>query len=56
VLAAEEGREAGLLPLRHGRIASFSLAYADQNERDHSAFARAVKDGKVEATFEDEAG
>lgn len=37
-------------------IASFSVAYADQNESDHTVFARAVKDGKVEATIEEEAG
>jgi len=35
-------------------IASFSLAYADQNERDHAALARAVKQGKVPAVFEEE--
>ena len=34
-------------------IASFALAYADQNERDHSALARAVKQGKVKAKFEE---
>ncbi len=31
----------------------FSMAYADQNERDHDALARAVRQGKVEAEFED---
>jgi uncharacterized protein (DUF2252 family) len=36
-------------------IASFSLAYADQNESDHAAFDRAVKKGKVEAIIEEEA-
>jgi uncharacterized protein (DUF2252 family) len=35
-------------------IASFSLAYADQNERDHAALERAVKQGKVAAVFEEE--
>jgi hypothetical protein len=34
-------------------IASFSLAYADQNERDHSALDRAVRKGKVKAVFEE---
>ena len=33
-------------------IADFSAAYADQNERDHAAFARAVRKGKVKAVFE----
>jgi uncharacterized protein (DUF2252 family) len=35
-------------------IAAFSLAYADQNERDHAALASAVKAGKVAAVFEDD--
>jgi uncharacterized protein (DUF2252 family) len=35
-------------------IASFSLAYADQNEKDHTALARAVKKGQVTAVFEEE--
>ena len=34
-------------------IASFAMAYADQNERDHAALARAVKQGKVKAEFEE---
>ena len=34
-------------------IGSFSMAYADQNERDHAALARAVKQGKVKAEFEE---
>ena len=34
-------------------VATFSMAYADQNERDHAALARAVRQGKVEAEFED---
>jgi uncharacterized protein DUF2252 len=33
-------------------IADFSFAYADQNEPDHAALERAIKDGKVEAVFE----
>jgi Uncharacterized protein conserved in bacteria (DUF2252) len=36
-------------------IASFSLAYADQNESDHAALDRAVRTGKVPAVFEEEA-
>jgi hypothetical protein len=35
-------------------IASFSIAYADQNEKDHGALRRAIRDGKVEAQFEEE--
>jgi uncharacterized protein (DUF2252 family) len=35
-------------------IAAFSLAYADQNERDHAALASAVKAGEVAAVFEDD--
>ena len=35
-------------------IASFSFAYADQNEKDHAALMRAIKAGKVEARFEEE--
>jgi uncharacterized protein (DUF2252 family) len=30
-------------------LASFSAAYADQNERDHAALTRAIKTGKIEA-------
>jgi uncharacterized protein (DUF2252 family) len=35
-------------------IAAFSIAYADQNEKDHAALARAVRDGKVKAVFEED--
>ena len=34
-------------------IASFSLAYADQNEKDHAALERAIKSGKVKAVLEE---
>ena len=34
-------------------IATFSLAYADQNEGDHAALASAVKKGPVQAMFEE---
>jgi len=34
-------------------IADFSVAYADQAEKDHAALERAVRDSKVKATFED---
>ena len=34
-------------------IASFAVAYAEQNERDHAALARAVRQGKVKAEFEE---
>ena len=30
-------------------VADFSVAYADQNERDHAALVAAVHDGRVEA-------
>jgi len=33
-------------------IAAFSFAYADQNESDHAALKRAIRDGKVEAVIE----
>jgi hypothetical protein len=33
-------------------IAAFSVAYADQNEKDHAALVRAVREGKVKAIFE----
>jgi uncharacterized protein (DUF2252 family) len=35
-------------------IVAFSAAYADQNERDHAALARAVRAGKVSAVFEEQ--
>jgi uncharacterized protein (DUF2252 family) len=35
-------------------IASFSKDYADQNEKDHAALANAVKQGKVQAVFEED--
>ena len=35
-------------------IASFSMTYADQNEKDHAALQRAVRTGKVKAVFEEE--
>lgn len=35
-------------------IAKFSLAYADQNERDHAALKKAIDRGKVKAVFEEE--
>jgi hypothetical protein len=35
-------------------IASFSKAYANQNEKDHAALERAVKKGTVKAVFEEE--
>jgi len=34
-------------------IAGFGVAYADQNERDHGALARAVKKGQLQAVFEE---
>jgi uncharacterized protein (DUF2252 family) len=35
-------------------IAAFSMAYADQNEKDHAALLGAVKKGTLEAVFEEE--
>ena len=35
-------------------IAAFSMAYADQNEKDHAALDKAVRKGKVKAVFEEE--
>jgi uncharacterized protein (DUF2252 family) len=32
-------------------IAKFSFAYADQNEKDHASFLKAIKSGKLEAEF-----
>ena len=34
-------------------IAAFSVAYADQNEKDHAALDRAVRGGKVKAVSEE---
>jgi uncharacterized protein (DUF2252 family) len=34
-------------------IAAFSVAYADQNKRDHAALKSAVRKGKVKAVFEE---
>jgi len=35
-------------------LAAFSVAYADQNEKDHAALTRAVRTGKVKAVFEED--
>jgi hypothetical protein len=35
-------------------LASFALAYADQNEADHAALEGAVRSGKVPAVFEEQ--
>jgi len=34
-------------------IAEFSIAYADQNEKDHASFIKAIKSGKIEAEYEE---
>jgi hypothetical protein len=34
-------------------LAAFSVAYADQNEKDHAALAKAVRKGTVKAVFEE---
>jgi hypothetical protein len=36
-------------------IATFSIAYADQSEKDHAALEHAVREGKVKAVFEEAA-
>ena len=33
-------------------IADFSIAYADQSERDHAALKKAVRAGKIEVSME----
>jgi uncharacterized protein (DUF2252 family) len=35
-------------------IAAFSMAYADQNEKDHGALERAVRKGALKAVFEED--
>ncbi len=40
-------------PVFDEAIAAFAISYADQNEKDHAALDRAVRDGKVKAVFED---
>jgi hypothetical protein len=35
-------------------LASFSIAYANQNEKDHTALKRAIRNGKIKAQFEEE--
>jgi hypothetical protein len=35
-------------------IATFSMAYADQNEKDHAALRRAVRKGALKAVFEED--
>jgi len=35
-------------------LASFSIAYANQNEKDHAALKRAIRAGKVKAQYEEE--
>ena len=34
-------------------LTAFSVAYADQNERDHAALSRAVRKGEVPAEMEE---
>jgi hypothetical protein len=35
-------------------LASFSVAYANQNEKDHTALKRAIRAGKIKAQYEEE--
>ncbi len=34
-------------------LASFSIAYANQNEKDHAALKRAIRAGKIKAQAEE---
>jgi len=34
-------------------IAAFSIAYADQTERDHAVFKKAVRSGRIEVQMEE---
>jgi NAD(P)H-dependent flavin oxidoreductase YrpB (nitropropane dioxygenase family) len=34
-------------------IASFAVTYADQNERDHQALLKAIRDGKIAVYHEE---
>jgi hypothetical protein len=34
-------------------IGEFSMAYADQNEKDHASLKKAIKSGKIDAEFEE---
>jgi hypothetical protein len=36
-------------------LASFAVAYANQNEKDHAALKRAIRAGKVKASHEEAA-
>ena len=35
-------------------IADFSIAYADQNEKDYEVFKKAVENGKLKAEYDEE--
>ena len=35
-------------------LASFAVAYANQNEKDHAALKRAIRAGKIKARYEEE--
>jgi len=43
----------GKAPVIADAIADFAVAYADQNERDHAALLEAIRQGRVEAQFEE---
>jgi hypothetical protein len=34
-------------------LATFSVAYANQNKKDHAVLKRAIQDGKIEAIIEE---
>ena len=37
-------------------IEDFSVAYADQNEKDYDVFKKAIKSGKLKAIYEEKKG
>ena len=34
-------------------VATFSMAYVEQNARDHASLVAAVREGTIDASFED---
>ncbi len=52
-LAAALSRYMGKSDTFDEAIATFAVAYADQNEKDHAALVRAIRSGKVKAAAEE---
>ena len=50
--AATIGEYLGKSDVFDKALAAFSFAYADQNEKDHAALKRAIRDGRVKAEIE----